>query len=350
MFNQLSDEQKMLKKLALLSEIKPCTASSMLFSFPYSQQKLIDASTQKLFDLFGKLRNTDRLKFLIEEAIDRGIDIDVQDKDGFTLLHKSINERDYNIAGFLLERKANPNIHDRDIVTPLNRIAGKPLSKTEEDFHMAKLLLQKGALTEPTDFSGWTPIQYAVFNEKIGIVELLIDYGANLDIIVPKGFYKGKNLIELVRAISSIFSDQSLNKQLQTLLKFATACQNNDFGLVDYSVKKENSDTEDDSVTKEDIEKFINHKISIKPSVKLLPKYLKELIRLKGFLETKEEFIKDNTIKRLEDNINSKSSLKYLLLSKIVESPSLYKFDVGMPEDLKESLEEHGLKLVGDID
>ncbi|HJD56102.1 MAG TPA: hypothetical protein LFW21_05695 [Rickettsia endosymbiont of Pyrocoelia pectoralis] len=280
------------------------------------------------------------LKLLIEKALNQGININVQYNDS-TLLYSAIIINSYDITKFILEKGANVNF-------PQNFRGDVPLhsvirgSNTTEQIRIAELLLQNGALIESKNEFDYTPVQNAVCNvvckNKLEITKLFTKYGANLEVVFPISKFpksskeynsdSGKNLIELA----------SENEyELKAFLKLAIACNNKNFSIVDKSV------------TTEDIQKFAEWKISIKPeNSKFFSKHLNELCNLKNFLLTKETFKESEFIGKIDDNLNPYSSLKNLLMFKMVEEPKIYEYKAGiLPHDLIDEFKDYELKLKG---
>lgn len=296
----------------------------------YKQNEMdnFDSSIEALFKAFKQPGTTqDQLELLIKEALNQGADINVQENSilGFTPLIFAIKEEYYDVIKLLLERGANPNMLDKFDNSPLDQTILNTFN-LEKQVDIAKLLLQNGALIEPKDSAKWTSIQIAVHKKNTEIVKLLIQYGANLNPTPPSsGFYKDTNLIELAEG----------NKPLQSFLKLAIACKDNNFAMID------------NSITINDINEFLDWKISITPEEsRFLSKNLKELYYLKNFLFTKTEFHKNEFIEKINDTVNLHTTLKNSLMFKIVENPELYKPDI-LSEDIIDQLKDYELKLIG---
>lgn len=90
-------------------------------------------------------------------------------------LHIVVARRDELWTKFLLDSGANPNIADRDKVTPLALAVG--LSFAEG----AELLLKRGARADTVNASGETPLIAAVHRRDLAMVRLLLKNGANAD-------------------------------------------------------------------------------------------------------------------------------------------------------------------------
>ena len=92
------------------------------------------------------------------------------DKQGRNLLHVAIATMRADVINYLSD-KINPNLADRDGVTPLH------LAITEGDIDSTKLLINKKANVNKPDVYGDTPLHKAVNN--IDIFKYLLDVGAN---------------------------------------------------------------------------------------------------------------------------------------------------------------------------
>ncbi|ABE04636.1 ankyrin repeat domain-containing protein [Rickettsia bellii] len=85
-------------------------------------------------------------KILVKQALNQGFDINMKDGDHCTLLYYSCTLKLYEIAQFLLENGADPNIRNTvyDQITPLSVVRTQP--KTEQSIYLTKLLLQDSLL------------------------------------------------------------------------------------------------------------------------------------------------------------------------------------------------------------
>ncbi|MCC8377132.1 MAG: ankyrin repeat domain-containing protein [Rickettsia endosymbiont of Graphium doson] len=85
-------------------------------------------------------------KILIKQALNQGFDINMKDGDHCTLLYYSCTLKLYEIAQFLLENGADPNIGNTvyDQITPLSIVKAHP--ETKQSIYLTKLLLQHGLL------------------------------------------------------------------------------------------------------------------------------------------------------------------------------------------------------------
>ena len=94
---------------------------------------------------------------------------------GETALHSVVQRRDLVWVRFLLQRGANPNIADKNGVTPLQIAVQLGFVEGVER------LLQGGAQVDVPDSTGETPLISAIHRRDAAMVELLVANGANPD-------------------------------------------------------------------------------------------------------------------------------------------------------------------------
>ena len=92
---------------------------------------------------------------------------------GEAALHIVVKARDYTWTSFLLGKRANPNIQNRQGETPLSVAAG--IGWLEG----AELLLARGAAVDLANQRGETPLILAVHRRDPAMVSLLLRGGAN---------------------------------------------------------------------------------------------------------------------------------------------------------------------------
>jgi Zn-dependent protease with chaperone function len=112
----------------------------------------------------------------MNELLQDGIELDIQDYDGWTALHWAVEDSNIIASQTMLKAGANPNIEDYYGGVPLMTAAG------EGNIDIVKLLLQAGANIDYQDYDGWTPLMYAVSNGQFQTVQVLLESGANKEI------------------------------------------------------------------------------------------------------------------------------------------------------------------------
>jgi len=145
--------------------------------------------------IFDAIRETD--EELIREIILSGIDINQENKYGFTPLACAIATEDEDIIKYLISKGANVNsISSSSGRTPLH-------SAVRCDVKIIEILLEKGANPNISDKDGRTPLYDAVAVSSLQKVKILIKYGAKKEIkdkesISPLQLAKTHDLQEIV--------------------------------------------------------------------------------------------------------------------------------------------------------
>ncbi|XP_023316577.1 tankyrase-2-like [Trichogramma pretiosum] len=112
--------------------------------------------------------------------------VNAQDKWGWTPLHSALLRNNEKVAKFLLRKGSDPNLANKNGWTPLHFI-----SKTHYDnFDLVNKLFEISnkkeqlVLVDARDINGRTPLQLAVANFLPGVVNALLDHGAELSSFV----------------------------------------------------------------------------------------------------------------------------------------------------------------------
>ena len=108
------------------------------------------------------------------------MDVNIQNKDGYALLHQLVFKNDENLCRWLLEHNADANIQDNNGYTPLHRAV------MNGAVNLIGLLLQHKADVNIQHKFGFTPLHLSArFSHKDcnKIIDLLLQYGVqNVDI------------------------------------------------------------------------------------------------------------------------------------------------------------------------
>lgn len=128
-------------------------------------------------DLFEAVKINDLVK--VRELIDKGANVNFKDKYGYSILHLAVNNGNFEIVSFLIEKgadvKAKVSGHIYKGWTPLHFTA------IYDKIKIAKLLLKKGVDVNAKDDKGITPLQWATGYGKLEIVKLFIENGADVN-------------------------------------------------------------------------------------------------------------------------------------------------------------------------
>jgi ankyrin repeat protein len=113
------------------------------------------------------------------DILNRGLDPNLVDREGYTLLMLAVRDGDAEIVDILLAAKANPNARNAFGDTPLR------LAAYRGSLPMVEKLVKARALVNTP---GWTPTIYAAFNGHEAVVNYLLDNGALIDAQADNGF------------------------------------------------------------------------------------------------------------------------------------------------------------------
>ncbi|WEW59952.1 hypothetical protein PRK78_005434 [Emydomyces testavorans] len=119
--------------------------------------------------------------------IERGINMNVEDEDGWTLLHVASLKRCYNVCELLIENGADIHSRTSDGETPLLAAVSGLVDEARGSKVWSKLektllvLLNNGADVNMCSYTGVTPLRYAVDSGHPKMIELLISRGAKVN-------------------------------------------------------------------------------------------------------------------------------------------------------------------------
>ena len=132
----------------------------------------IDSSiTEKQF--FDALKTHNRDKIM--QCINKGIDVNVKDSDGWAALMHATDSDDYKTVRLLVEFDADIDVKDDDGQTPLMNCAFVNARKS------AEFLISHGANVNLKDKFGQTALMLAALNDYKEVGEMLILNGADID-------------------------------------------------------------------------------------------------------------------------------------------------------------------------
>ncbi|KAB8214873.1 ankyrin repeat-containing domain protein [Aspergillus novoparasiticus] len=141
---------------------------------------------------------------IVEVLTKHGVDVRTQDNAGLTPLHIAVKLGHPQMVDLLLRHGADANAADRDGVTPVfvahrGQVNCKTPLQARTPLHAAcaatkeattvQLLLDHGAEVDAADNHGFTPLFYAAGNGSPAIVELLIQYNAQVNATQKEGLH-----------------------------------------------------------------------------------------------------------------------------------------------------------------
>ena len=114
---------------------------------------------------------------LIALLIEHGADIECRKKDGLTALLYAVGYKNIDALQILIDHGANVNTPAivKDAITPLQKACA------DGSKNIVEMLLKNGVDIEAKNSHGKTALRYAVFFNKIEIVELLVKYKARIN-------------------------------------------------------------------------------------------------------------------------------------------------------------------------
>lgn len=114
---------------------------------------------------------------IVKLLIQNGVNINTQDVNGDTPLHKAVENKNEEITAFLLKQKLIAvNTSNNKGKTPLH------LAVCDNYSHINFLLIENGANINAQDANGNTPLHEAIQNGNQGTTDLLLRYNANVNI------------------------------------------------------------------------------------------------------------------------------------------------------------------------
>ncbi len=108
----------------------------------------------------------------ITVLVDRGVDLDAQDANGFTALMYAARDGHYNAVKVLLDAGCNPSISSRHGYCAI-------LGAAQNGFYSVVKLLSLFVSVDTVDEDGMTPLMCACLNNHARVVSLLLQLGAD---------------------------------------------------------------------------------------------------------------------------------------------------------------------------
>lgn len=124
--------------------------------------------------------NADKTVSLAVELINRGVNVDPQDKKKQTPLFYGVRNGNTKITQFLLKNGAQVNTIDKDKSSPLLNLLNNKCS-----LKSLKLLLEYGADVNQRDKDGYSALTKILENkdQSYKLLELLLEYGADVNVL-----------------------------------------------------------------------------------------------------------------------------------------------------------------------
>ena len=133
---------------------------------------------------------------MIDLLITHGADVNYCAPNGESTLSMACAQGAVNAVQMLLTAKANPNVVDSKGVTPLLHAV---MNNTENSLSIVEMLAEKGADVNLAMPNGFTPLMGAAQMDDLGIAELLIRHGA--DVNARQGVANGPSALSIAVAL-----------------------------------------------------------------------------------------------------------------------------------------------------
>jgi ankyrin repeat protein len=163
--------------------------------------KLEDSSERELF--------LERLVFLLKFRVN----VDIQDKNGYTVFHKTVIANDLGVVEKLLTKKADLTITDNQGRTALHH------TQWNGNHKIARWLISAGADINQIDKSGFTLLNYAAIFGHIDLAVTLIKSGVLMYNRKKKSKKVAKLLKEKEKNLDKLLINNIIDDKMQNALK-----------------------------------------------------------------------------------------------------------------------------------
>ncbi|WP_341814953.1 ankyrin repeat domain-containing protein [Wolbachia endosymbiont (group A) of Chalcis sispes] len=147
-----------------------------------------------------------------QSILENGEDIDAQDENGLTFLHRAAANNNEELAKLLIKHRADVDARNRDKHTPLHYAA------VHGYVEIAKYLIDNGANVNAQDQDEHIPLYFAVTNDNKELAKLLIKHGADRSLIKDEGLIDRLNSMcgQLSEVVPSTFSHSKTHNATET--------------------------------------------------------------------------------------------------------------------------------------
>lgn len=165
---------------------------------------------------------------ILRLIFEKGLDVNLKDAAGNTLLHVASNDGKIEIVQFLLEMGADINARAEEGITPLHSACLNGHEKVVE------LLIANGADINAATYKGFTPLHDACVNNRLAIVKLLIQNEVKMQVrasrgVTPLHVASQHGNLETIKFLveKGVFLDE-INAFNKTALSIAVECNKYD--------------------------------------------------------------------------------------------------------------------------
>jgi ankyrin repeat protein len=119
--------------------------------------------------------------------LERGLDVNAREKDGWTSLHCAAFKGRVEVAQFLLDHGANAMLETDEGKSALHMVSRGKYGSEEHGIGIARLLLGRGLDVNAQEKDGWTSLHCAAFKGRVEVAQFLLDHGANATLETKEG-------------------------------------------------------------------------------------------------------------------------------------------------------------------
>jgi ankyrin repeat protein len=124
---------------------------------------------------------------IVQLLLECGVDVNAQEKHGWTSLHWAAFKGRVKVAQVLLGHGANAKWETEKGETALNLVSRGEYDSEEHGVSVARLLLERGVDVNAQDKVAWTSLHWAAFKGRVEVARVLLDHGANVKLETEVG-------------------------------------------------------------------------------------------------------------------------------------------------------------------
>jgi serine/threonine-protein phosphatase 6 regulatory ankyrin repeat subunit B len=127
----------------------------------------------------GQYNSQERAVDIAQLLLERGVDVNAPQKNGWTALHWAAFSGNVKAAQLLLDHGANANLETDKGETALHIVSQGEYDSQEQGVSTALLLLEHGVDVNARRKDGWTALHWAAYKGRVEVAQVLLDNGVN---------------------------------------------------------------------------------------------------------------------------------------------------------------------------